>query len=270
MENPRGIGYWVLVIGGVRRRAFTLIELLVVIAIIAILAAILFPVFARAKEAAKGTACVSNARQIGMSVKMYLQDADDTMPIFYAYNSQPPAGQAGHKGVEVELLPYCKSQDVFRSPLDTGGPYVGSDVPGAATYWGAYGSSYRFTHCLYSSVAGESTQNNVPLSVTQLVNDTSIELPANSRVMRAEMFPFFARDKDPLCAKYGYDCDAPYNYYRQWGSVGGSVIFADGHAKFVTSSGAFDEERVDAMGHKSGETTADPNAWSGTWYSLCD
>ncbi|MEQ1935241.1 MAG: prepilin-type N-terminal cleavage/methylation domain-containing protein, partial [Fimbriimonadaceae bacterium] len=60
-----------------RQSAFTLIELLVVIAIIAILAAILFPVFAQAKEAAKRTACLSNARQIGMSVKMYLGDNDD-------------------------------------------------------------------------------------------------------------------------------------------------------------------------------------------------
>src|SRR4030088_2534226 len=93
------------------RHAFTLIELLVVIAIIAVLAAILFPVFAQAKQAAKRTSCVSNARQVAISVKMYIADVDDTMPIFYAYNSQPPAGQTGHKGVEVQLLPYCKNKD---------------------------------------------------------------------------------------------------------------------------------------------------------------
>ncbi|AIE87266.1 prepilin-type N-terminal cleavage/methylation domain-containing protein [Fimbriimonas ginsengisoli] len=61
-------------------RAFTLIELLVVIAIIAILAAILFPVFAQAKEAAKKTACLSNLRQIGTSFALYLNDADDRFP----------------------------------------------------------------------------------------------------------------------------------------------------------------------------------------------
>ena len=74
-----------------RTRAFTLIELLVVIAIIAILAAILFPVFAQAREQARATACVSNGRQIGLQVRMYVQDYDETMPIFYAYNSQPSA-----------------------------------------------------------------------------------------------------------------------------------------------------------------------------------
>ena len=60
-----------------RRRGFTLIELLVVIAIIAILAAILFPVFARAREKARQTSCLSNMKQISLSVLMYAQDYDD-------------------------------------------------------------------------------------------------------------------------------------------------------------------------------------------------
>ena len=68
------------------RRAFTLIELLVVIAIIAILAAILFPVFAQAKEAAKKTACLSNVKQIGLGTMMYLGDSDDVFPIQYSQN----------------------------------------------------------------------------------------------------------------------------------------------------------------------------------------
>jgi len=62
------------------RRAFTLIELLVVIAIIAILAAILFPVFARAKEAAKRTTCLSDMRQIGVALNLYMLDTDDRLP----------------------------------------------------------------------------------------------------------------------------------------------------------------------------------------------
>src|SRR6185436_3910286 len=62
------------------RGAFTLIELLVVIAIIAILAAILFPVFAQAKEAAKKTACLSNTKQIGTGMMIYLSDYDDQFP----------------------------------------------------------------------------------------------------------------------------------------------------------------------------------------------
>ena len=73
------------------KHAFTLIELLVVIAIIAILAAILFPVFAQARESARQTTCLSNMRQIGLAVRMYTQDYDETLPIFYVYNTQPAA-----------------------------------------------------------------------------------------------------------------------------------------------------------------------------------
>lgn len=69
-----------------QKQAFTLIELLVVIAIIAILAAILFPVFAQAKEAAKKTAALSNTKQFGTAVNIYLADYDDTMPL--AFSSQ--------------------------------------------------------------------------------------------------------------------------------------------------------------------------------------
>jgi prepilin-type N-terminal cleavage/methylation domain-containing protein len=252
------------------KKAFTLIELLVVIAIIAILAAILFPVFAQAKEAAKKTACLSNSRQIGMALKMYLGDHDDVMPIFYAYNSVPAAGQPGHKGIEVQLLTYSKNKEIFKSPLDRGGPYTSDDVPGADTYWKAYGSSYRFTQCAFTVVAGESSQNNNPMTFSRQMNETIFEYPAETRAIRLEMFPFFARSFDTGCARYGYDCDAPNNYYRQWGSTGGSMIFVDGHAKHITSAGQFDETRVDMFGHKSGEATSDPNAWSGTWYSLCD
>ncbi|HLJ53881.1 MAG TPA: prepilin-type N-terminal cleavage/methylation domain-containing protein, partial [Chthonomonadaceae bacterium] len=61
-------------------RGFTLIELLVVIAIIAILAAILFPVFARARESARKTSCISNMKQIGLAAKMYINDYDECYP----------------------------------------------------------------------------------------------------------------------------------------------------------------------------------------------
>src|SRR6476469_4926130 len=69
---------WLMLGGRPRRAGFTLIELLVVIAIIAILAAILFPVFAQAREKARQTSCTSNLKQIGMATRMYLQDYDET------------------------------------------------------------------------------------------------------------------------------------------------------------------------------------------------
>jgi prepilin-type N-terminal cleavage/methylation domain-containing protein len=266
------------------RSAFTLIELLVVIAIIAILAAILFPVFAQAKDAAKRTADFSNGRQIGLAVKLYLNDADDTTPLFYAYNSDPTIyAPAIHHGTEVLLLAYSKSKNIFRSPLDSGGPYLASDpgsmAKGASTYWQAYGSSYRFDHCLFTTAQNESSQNNSfqiynPLvqatDVTVTVTDSQVQLPAESRVIRLEMLPFFAASQDPGCSRYAYDCPAPNNYYRQWSGVGGAMIFADGHAKSVTNSGQFDNAVITPDGHRSGEPSSDPNAYTGTWYSVCD
>jgi prepilin-type N-terminal cleavage/methylation domain-containing protein len=266
------------------RRGFTLIELLVVIAIIAILAAILFPVFAAAKESAKRIVCLSNARQIGMSVQMYTTDTDDMMPIFYAYNSDPTIYTPNvHHGTEVLLLPYSKDKTIFKSPLDIGSPYLavdpGSMAKGASSYWQAYGSSYRFGHCMFSTAKDESSQNNSfqiydPLQqaydVTDPVNQSSVQFPAESRVIRIEMFPFFGPTVDPTCARYGYDCPPPNDYYQQWSGISGTVVFDDGHAKAITGCGIYDGEYVTPNGHKSGDPTSDPNAWSGTWYSVCD
>src|SRR5689334_14563129 len=75
-----------------RRNAFTLIELLVVIAIIAILAAILFPVFAQAREKARAISCLSNTKQLGLAVMMYVQDYDETYPWAYFW----PKDSAGN------------------------------------------------------------------------------------------------------------------------------------------------------------------------------
>jgi len=77
------------------KKAFTLIELLVVIAIIAILAAILFPVFAQAKEAAKKTATLSNAKQMGTATAVYTTDSDDTFPLSMSFNSAANTWRVG-------------------------------------------------------------------------------------------------------------------------------------------------------------------------------
>src|ERR1051326_1785517 len=109
---------------GERSGGFTLIELLVVIAVIAILAALLFPVFARAREAARRSACISNLKQIGAALMMYVQDHDEVFPIANATAQGLPMGQGhavGGKGggypfVPDVLGPYVKNEGVFRCP----------------------------------------------------------------------------------------------------------------------------------------------------------
>lgn len=94
----------------VHRRAFTLIELLVVIAIIAILAAILFPVFAQAREKARAITCVSNEKQIGLAFMLYVQDYDETFPMQEYDMSGAPACDDGTAVLWTTLLyPYIKN-----------------------------------------------------------------------------------------------------------------------------------------------------------------
>jgi len=107
-----------------RRFGFTLIELLVVIAIIAILAAILFPVFAQAREKARQAVCLSNTKQIALAVMMYAQDYDETYPI-----DGSSCGSQGWPGVrnpcskwnpawriETQITPYIKNTEIFACP----------------------------------------------------------------------------------------------------------------------------------------------------------
>ena len=106
------------------KSAFTLIELLVVIAIIAILAAILFPVFAQAREKARQTSCLSNTKQLGTSILMYVQDYDETYPRacpddwwFYTW--------------ENTVQPYVKNTQVYKCPSDSNQAQNTADGGGA-------------------------------------------------------------------------------------------------------------------------------------------
>src|SRR5437879_3546154 len=116
------------------RSAFTLIELLVVIAIIAILAAILFPVFAQAREKARQANCLSNCKQLGTAVMMYLQDYDETYPngmrttLWYpgpqgswATLPNKSLGDVASGNVGNQILPYIKNNGVFACPSDSNG-----------------------------------------------------------------------------------------------------------------------------------------------------
>ncbi len=98
-------------------RAFTLIELLVVIAIIAILAAILFPVFAQARENARRSACLSNLKQIGTGMLMYIQDNDEMTPLTSENNVNSAAGAPrSYSGFMANLNNYVKNKDVYYCP----------------------------------------------------------------------------------------------------------------------------------------------------------
>jgi len=116
------------------KRGFTLIELLVVIAIIAILAAILFPVFARARENARRASCQSNLKQIALGVFMYDQDYDEKLPI-YSVNSTAPYTSSNPYGWADAMQPYLKSTQIFQCPSETNGPNTDPTLGEYSDYW---------------------------------------------------------------------------------------------------------------------------------------
>ncbi len=164
------------------RRGFTLIELLVVIAIIAILAAILFPVFAQAKEAAKKTACLSNVRQIGIGMIMYTNDNDD----FYPGNDQwePAASNTSNSDprmpYDMQILPYIMSTKIFSCPDDTAGTRASA---ASRTFWdAAYQSkaiirSYQFVGNILT-VEGQTTYP--PYGIDQNTGLSTYPYPSTS------------------------------------------------------------------------------------------
>ncbi len=233
-----------------RRRGFTLIELLVVIAIIAILAAILFPVFTQARQRALETQCLSSAKQIGTAVRMYVDDHNGAWPPLTGFNENPPAGRPGHIGPEETLAPYAKSKHLFRCPADVGGPF---SAP--LSYWEKYGQSFSLSSNCFSWLPGLSIVNDQDVTdpggwfrfPVRVVRDSMFEYPSQTRIIREIMLPWFGREDD----LYGQK-----QFFRRWHARGGTIVFADGHARFLTNEQDYLETYYSPDGRKTRDNPA--------------
>ncbi|HWD39041.1 MAG TPA: DUF1559 domain-containing protein [Fimbriimonas sp.] len=199
-----------------------MIELLVVIAIIAILAAILFPVFAQAKEAAKKTSCLSNTKQMGLALTMYQNDNDDTNfwmpwpggqdPDFYQPIAQPSVGFWDL------LQPYVKSQGLFSCPSDTDPYYAGN-------YPLNYKVNYGFNELMFTYKAVNQSVLTAPSEITVMADSTSAW---------ATFIGMEVQDPDGVNRRYWLVSDQKSWVYGTPIHAPGGIngIFADGHSKF--------------------------------------
>ncbi len=186
------------------RRGFTLIELLVVIAIIAILAAIIMPVFARVRERARQTSCLSNIRQLSTALQMYMDDHDEALP-------GAPTAAMVHGGEPDQLwtyLPvvidaYVRNEGIYFCPSDAQRPYP---------------YSYAYCYCLYMNTA-EINAGVHPCHVQQHYA-TEITYPSEKVVLFENSFFHFA-PQDPWFWLHDHE-DSLLN-----------AAFGDGHAKAV-------------------------------------
>ncbi|HEY0073516.1 MAG TPA: DUF1559 domain-containing protein [Abditibacteriaceae bacterium] len=138
------------------RQGFTLIELLVVIAIIALLAAILFPVFARARENARKSSCINNVKQIGLGLAQYTQDFDETFIRAWYVNNQA-SDTTYYKWMDA-IFPYVKSEQVFKCPSHAAARYRYNKTitAGTSTDYGSYSiNAGYYAGDAYKSPAGE-------------------------------------------------------------------------------------------------------------------
>ena len=212
-----------------RQKAFTLIELLVVIAIIAILAAILFPVFATAREKARQTTCASNLKQIGIAFVQYSQDYDEGTPACIY-----PAGGAGYPTTTLGTLlnPYLKSQQVWRCPSDTVNPTaVNSTFTNPSYGYNMYfmedslAGSYPYS----SPTALTGAPIPVPISLLQTPSLDIIVIGAWSGI------PWIIDYLGGFQTRQEGSPSATPQPAATGHNNGGNVAFADGHVKWQPS-----------------------------------
>ncbi len=228
-----------------QRKGFTLIELLVVIAIIAILAAILFPVFAQAREKARAIVCISNEKQLGLATMMYVQDYDET----YFEQDWPggcPTSQTGYfawqQGQTPQhwatlLYPYIKNGGIFACP-----DYNGTMYTASLALW----------------ACGDPTKKLIVPYVNYGINEAiigghtttlaALQAPAQIGIITDNSYVFGGPGvclKDPSdnlfhlfwLDAYTFD-NTPINWYNgdPRHSGGSSFVYADGHAKWARAS----------------------------------
>ena len=202
-----------------KRTGFTLIELLVVIAIIAILAAILFPVFAKAREKARQTSCLSNAKQMGTALRMYCQDYDERYPLFGylipGFNV-PGAGNADGTNVNMWrffLMPYVKNYQIFVCPSGT---FTGNPADPGQQLMGVYGYN--------GNLAGAA--------------DSTLRAPAETAAI-GDAYHWAMQQGGGVTHAFASVCngcvatnkDVKYARHNQ----GSNAAFADGHAKWSSA-----------------------------------
>jgi prepilin-type N-terminal cleavage/methylation domain-containing protein/prepilin-type processing-associated H-X9-DG protein len=217
-----------------RRSGFTLIELLVVIAIIAILAAILFPVFAQAREKARQASCLSNCKQLGLAVQMYAQDYDENLPYSGVYGAQHPLYKQGYEwGFWVVLLnPYIKSMNLWVCPSGKES-FIGPKTDRIKVNYGY--NEYLFHN--WKGYASLAALAGTPGGITNVSVIADSYLPgiyqdwsdADGWKIPGEEAKFgLGRLKYANTTTW-----AKEPYIPRHGSGGASVVFADGHAAHI-------------------------------------
>jgi prepilin-type N-terminal cleavage/methylation domain-containing protein/prepilin-type processing-associated H-X9-DG protein len=220
------------------RGGFTLIELLVVIAIISILASILFPVFARARENARRSSCQSNIKQIGLSMMQYVQDYDETYPTAYVAVSGTVGPARWHPSYlfwQNMLYPYAKSTQVFVCP----------SVPLTSSVSAPYFANYGANRMVIPR--SDLDVGVAPLKMASIVSTASVYMlmDAGGYDMHPDMVlaPGDTIRYLPGSGNAGRDCNsgtfdsATRNDCRSGRHFEGiNVAFADGHVKWLRSS----------------------------------
>ena len=220
-----------------RRKAFTLIELLVVIAIISILAAILFPVFARARENARRASCTSNLKQIGLGVMMYVQDYDDTYPSSDRYITGS-SGSLTYWYYDIE--PYVKDFRTFVCPSSDQGyggaaaSYTWDQYNHAFVKAGNYGANYLVMKYHDSSYYPNFKMASIAsASSTYLIMDSGYYLISPYYIKGPYSYFYLPGDGGLGVTKASGLPDrflSDYNDGRHFQGV--NIVFADGHVKW--------------------------------------